>query len=143
MLCWVNCFNLVCCSLYGGVKRRDASFQWHKKKVNETPEVVTWDSIYKMGVGFLNLHPWELKEYTLRELVYRMDEKTKCNQEEVELIQKTSQLEWERARWISANIMNSMGAKLTSVFSLTVFPWESPPPQPTEDILSKFPKTLN
>jgi len=96
-----------------------------------------------MGVGFLNLHPWELKKYTLRELVYRMDEKTKCNQEEVDLIQKTSQLEWERARWISANIMNSMGAKLTSVFSLTVFPWESPPPKPTEDLLSKFPKTLN
>jgi hypothetical protein len=91
----------------------------------------------------LKLHPWELKRYTLRELLYRIDEATKRRNEELEIIQKSSQVEWERARWLAANFAGAMGSKIQSVYSIAVFPWESPPPEPTEDLLSMFPKTLN
>jgi len=62
--------------------------------------------------------------------------------EQSEMLVRQTQIEWERARWTAVNIMNSMGAKLHSVYQLTTFPWESPAPKPTEDLLSKFPKTL-
>lgn len=95
-----------------------------------------------MGIGFLKLHPWELKKYTLRELLYRIDEETRQRKDEADILLKTSQAEWERTRWLTANFAGIMGSKIQSVYSICVFPWESPPPKPTEDILSKFPKTL-
>jgi hypothetical protein len=63
--------------------------------------------------------------------------------EETRRREKDSQGDWERARWLTANFAGIMGAKIHSVYSVCVFPWESPPQKDTEDILSKFPKTLN
>jgi len=83
----------------------------------------------------LKLRPWELKRLTLRELFYMADEETRWRD-------ITIRGDWERARWISANLAGIMGAKIHSVYSICTFPWESPPPKPTEDLLSRFPKTL-
>ena len=72
-----------------------------------------------------------------------MEEDLKRSEVQNEVLKLTSQAEWERSRWLAANVANSMGAKLHSVYALATFPWEKPPPVPTEDILSRFPKTLN
>ena len=89
------------------------------------------------------MHPWEVRRYTLRELFYKVEVKGQENQQSAELIKKQYQDEWERARWQVVNIVNSLGAKYTSVYQLTKFPWDKPPePAPEEDLLSKFPKYL-
>ena len=95
-----------------------------------------------MGIGFLKLHPWDFKMYTLRDLMYRIDEETRQRKDEADLILRQSQVSWERARWMAANFAGIMGSKIQSVYSICTFPWESPPPKPMEDILSRFPKTL-
>lgn len=73
----------------------------------------------------------------------KVDERVKIRQEQSDIALKQSENKWEIARWLAANNASMMGAKIASVYSICTFPWESPPPPPTEDILSKFPKTLN
>jgi len=74
--------------------------------------------------------------------MYRVDEFNKVNEVQLEIRMKEYQGAWEQARWLSANFAKVMGAKIQSVYAITTFPWEAPEPVPTEDLLSKFPKTL-
>lgn len=90
----------------------------------------------------MNIHPWDLKRYTLRELFYRVEIRGQGNKQQAEIITQQFRTSWNQVRWQTAQLANFLGAKLTSVYQVAVFDWDKLETEPAEDILKHFPKTL-
>ena len=105
---------------------------------------MTWDDIFKICITKLNLKPWEIGRYTLKEVLWLLKEYNDNLNYDIE--KHTSKLQelWKINRWQTFIIIKSLGVKeITSEFQLLRLPGDKPSEKLNIDLLSKLPKTLN
>jgi len=96
-----------------------------------------------MGLGMLEMHPWDFGRYTLGELFERVQVYVEKRQQLYDRLEYQVNNNWRQIRWSTFRILKGLGADITSEYQLMSLPGD---PKPEENkkmnLLNKFPKKL-